>query len=78
MTVPVVGPEWRIARPASYMLGAPIPDHVQELLHRGRLANGSAIESVLGIAPESSTVDVIDSLYSWPSVIHRPARRQVA
>lgn len=78
MTVPLIGPEWHIARPASHMLGAPIPDHVHELLHRGRLADGSAIESVLGIAPESSTVDVIDSLYSWPSVIHRPARRQVA
>ena len=60
------------------MLGAPIPDHVHELLHRGRLADGSRIESVLGVAPESGTTDVIDSLYSWPSVIHRPAQRQVA
>ena len=78
MTLPLVGPEWLIARPASWMLGAPIPDHVHELLHRGRLADGSRIESVLGVAPESGTTDVIDSLYSWPSVIHRPAQRQVA
>lgn len=78
MTLPLVGPEWRIARPASYLFGAPIPDHVHELLHRGRLADGSAMASVLGIAPASTTVDVIESLYGWPSITRRPAQRQVA
>ena len=33
----------------SYLLGAPMPEHVMELIHRGRLADGSALVSALGI-----------------------------
>jgi UDP-glucose 4-epimerase len=76
--LPLVGPEWRLVRPASYVLGAPIPDHVHELLHRGRLADGSAMRSILGITTDAGTVDVIDGLYRWPSIVRRPAQRQVA
>ena len=39
---PLVGPEWFVARPISGLLGAPIPDHVVETLHRGRLADNGA------------------------------------
>ena len=58
----------------SYLAGAPIPDHVLELMHRGRLADGGRALEVLGVAPTNTTREVIDKLYSWPSVVHTPAR----
>lgn len=76
--VPLFGPDWAIARAAAYLSGAPIPNHVVELLHRGRLADGDRARDLLGIAPTATTSDVIDRLYSWPDVVHLPARRAVA
>lgn len=72
--VPLMGPEWAVARGLTYLAGAPIPDHVMEMLHRGRLADNSRAREVLGFAPSTSTCDVIDQLYRWPTVIHQPAR----
>jgi UDP-glucose 4-epimerase len=76
--IPLVGPDWRVARALSHLLGAPVPDHVSETLHRGRLADNGRMRELLGIVPERGTVDVIDRLYHWPSIIHQPARVQVA
>ena len=76
--LPLIGPDWRIARALSYLAGAPIPEHVSETLHRGRLADNSRMQSLLGIMPESSTTEVIDRLYGWPSIIRQPAKVQVA
>jgi len=76
--IPLMGPDWRLARMLSHLAGAPIPDHVAEALHRGRLADNTQMRTVLGIDAESSTVEVIDRLYHWPSVIRQPARVQVA
>jgi UDP-glucose 4-epimerase len=67
--LPMVGPEWAITRRLSHAFGAPIPDHVMEILHRGQLADGALALHALGIAPTTSTVDVIDQLYAWPSVV---------
>lgn len=78
LPIPLIGPEWRIARTVSYMFGAPIPDHVAEALHRGRLADNSAMRDLLGIVPETSTPEVVDRLYHWPSIIHQPARVKAA
>jgi UDP-glucose 4-epimerase len=78
LAVPLVGPEWRIARTLSHLAGAPIPDHVAEALHRGRLADNHRMRDLLGIEPGTSTIEVIDRLYHWPSVIRQPARLQVA
>jgi UDP-glucose 4-epimerase len=36
------------------------------------------MRSILGITPDAGTVDVIDGLYRWPSIVRRPAQRQVA
>jgi UDP-glucose 4-epimerase len=72
--VPLVGPEWVVARAVNYLAGAPIPDHVQELFHRGRLAHNARAREVIGFAPATTTSDVIDQLYGWPSVIHTPPR----
>ena len=78
MPIPLVGPDWALARGVAYLAGAPIPDHVVELMHRGRLADGSRAAEVLGFRATSSTSEVIDKLYSWPAVLHRPARKQAA
>lgn len=76
--IPLFGPDWAIARGLAWMSGAPLPDHVLEMLHRGRLADNARAREVLRFAPAATTRDVIDQLYRWPSIIHTPARRQVA
>jgi UDP-glucose 4-epimerase len=78
LPIPLIGPEWRVARTISHLFGAPIPEHVAELMHRGRLADNSRMGELLGIAPISTTSDVIDHLYDWPDVIRIPAKVQVA
>ena|SRR5829696_1372260 len=76
--VPLIGPDWEIARRVSGAFGAPIPDHIVETLHRGRLADNSRMAELLGFRAAATTVDVIDQLYAWPSVIRIPPRRAVA
>src|SRR6185436_3787724 len=76
--IPLVGPDWWIARAISGLLGAPIPDHVLETLHRGRLADNGRMEALLGFRPSSTTMDVIQKLYEWPTVIRTPARKAAA
>lgn len=78
LPVPLFGPDWAIARGLAYISGAPLPDHVLEMMHRGRLADNARAADVLKFTPEASTRDVIDQLYRWPSIIHVPARKQVA
>jgi UDP-glucose 4-epimerase len=48
------------------------------MLHRGRLADNTRAREVLRFEPSATTREVIDQLYRWPSIIHTPARRQVA
>jgi UDP-glucose 4-epimerase len=72
--LPLFGPEWRLARLVTGGLGAPIPAHVLEVVHRGRTADGSRAEAVLGIVPERSTLEVVQALYAWATIVHlRPA-----
>ena len=78
VAVPLFGPEWSLARGVSYLMGAPVPDHVQEMLHRGRLADNTRAFETIGFAPTSTSRDVIDQLFQWPSVVHTPAARAVA
>ena len=76
---PVLPRTWRIATAFTTLAGAPVPDHVAELLQHGRLAT-SAVHNV-EYRPTHSTPDVLGRLYSWPSVVrigpHQP-REQVA
>ena len=76
--VPLVGPDWAIARAISGLLGAPIPDHVAgdvapRPARRQRADGGAARVHVV-----DDHVDVIDQLYEWPTVVRTPARRAVA
>lgn len=73
LPIPMVGPEWAVARRLTHLAGAPIPDHVLEMFHRGRLADSARAREVLGFVPSASTSEVIDQLYRWPTVVHRPA-----
>lgn len=75
LPLPLIGPEWGLTRRLSHLIGAPIPDHVLEVLHRGRLADGSSAAEALGITPQVTTAEVIDRLYAWPSIVRveRPA-----
>ena len=78
LRVPMIGPEWTLARGLTYLMGAPVPDHVVEMFHRGRLADNAAAREVLGFAPTTTTSDVIEQLYRWPSVVHTMPQEAVA
>jgi nucleoside-diphosphate-sugar epimerase len=59
---------------ATELLGAPLPAHVRELLVRGRTADGSLAQKVLGVMPATPTPDVVKDLYEWATVTYmRPA-----
>src|SRR5215218_6504016 len=67
--VPLIGPDWALARAISGLLGAPIPAHVTETLHRGRLADNARMEPLLGFKSPTTTMDLIGALYDWPTVV---------
>ncbi len=66
---PVFGPQWLVARMGTKALGAPVPVHVNELLAKGRVADGSAAADLLGFSSTWTTEQVVASLYAWPQVI---------
>ena len=68
LRAPIVGPQWRVARPLAHLLGAPVPDHVVEVLTRGRLAEPSDVVTHLGIDRPQSVDQVIAALYSWQPI----------
>lgn len=74
--LPLFGPEWEITRRLTHALGAPVPEHVMEALHRGRLADGERCKQVLGWSPPTTTSQIIDRLYEWPSIVRVPPQHQ--
>jgi UDP-glucose 4-epimerase len=70
VAVPLIGPEWRLAGVITGLLGAPIPEHIHELMHRGRTADGSRAAEALGCTPRLTTHEVVQALYEWATVIH--------
>lgn len=69
VAVPVAGPGWLLARGAATVAGAPIADHVAELLVHGRCARPGDTAALIGASPAHSTADVIAALYRWPAVV---------
>jgi UDP-glucose 4-epimerase len=67
--LPLIGPEWAAVRRITHLAGVPIPDHVLEMMHRGRLADDRLLPEALGVAPERTTPEVVDRLYAWESVV---------
>ena len=68
LPVPVCGPGWNGARMVTELSGAPLPDHVVELLVKGRLADGDRIEELLGITPEHTTRDCVRHVHEWTDI----------
>jgi UDP-glucose 4-epimerase len=66
--VPTWGPGWRVAAVATELAGAPLPEHVIELLTRGRLADGDRVEELLGTSPVHTTPEVVGHLHEWAAV----------
>jgi UDP-glucose 4-epimerase len=62
--LPLAGPEWVLVRRAASLARVSLPDHVLELIHRGRTASGARAVEVLGIEPQR-TPDVIRAVYGW-------------
>jgi UDP-glucose 4-epimerase len=63
--LPMVGPWWAIARRISTMVGSPVPDHVLELLQRGRVADISRLDVLPDLLPSMDTMDVARALHTW-------------
>ena len=55
------------------LVSAPLPEHVMELIHRGRLADGNRLMATLGITPQVTTREVIDRLFRWESIVRVPS-----
>lgn len=67
--VPIAGPAgWAALRRVAELAGAPLPEHLVELLRRGRSADGSRFTRDTGFAVSRSTPDVIRDLYEWAPV----------
>ncbi|MCC5954340.1 MAG: NAD-dependent epimerase/dehydratase family protein [Acidimicrobiia bacterium] len=66
-------PAWRAVRLAVELAGAPMPEHVAELLRRGRTADGTRSSTELGFEPAHTTHDVVEQLYEWSDVTYLTA-----
>ena len=78
ISIPTIGPGWWAAKSLAKLAGAPVPEHVVELLSHGRLANAEHLVDTLNFTPVHNTKEVITRLYEWPSVIRIQPTRQVA
>ncbi len=78
LPVPTLGPGWLAARRVSELSGAPVPDHVHELLVRGRTADGTRAGQLLGVGLVRSTPEVVRELYAWADVVHVAPPAQAA
>jgi len=77
--LPIVGPAWALARVATELLGVPLPDHVRELIVRGRTADGGRAPELLGCSPARTTTEVVKELYDWAEVLYLDvAKREAA
>lgn len=66
--LPIIGPAWLAVAKLAELAGAPVPDHVLELLRRGRSADGGRFEAEVGFHAARSTPEVIRDLYDWAPV----------
>lgn len=78
LTIPTIGPGWWAAKSLARLAGAPVPDHVVELLTHGRLADAQHLAETLNFQPLHTTKEVITRLYEWPSVIRIQPTGKVA
>lgn len=72
LPLPALGPGWRLARMLAELAGAPVPEHVQELLRWGGTADGTQARERIGFAPTRRTPEVVHDLYRWDEVEFLP------
>jgi UDP-glucose 4-epimerase len=63
--LPMFGPWWSVARRISSGLGSPVPDHMLELLQRGRVADVSKLQVMPDLLPSMSTPEVARAIHTW-------------
>lgn len=68
LPLPVTGPGWRLARRMTEVLGAPMPDHVCDILRKGLTGDGTRAYEVLGLGFVRPTQEVLADLYAWATV----------
>ncbi len=78
LAIPTIGPGWWAAKSLAKLAGAPVPEHVVELLSHGRLAASENMLHMLNFEPVHNTKQVLTRLYEWPSVIRIQPARNVA
>lgn len=66
--VPVTGLGWSVAGRFTEVTGAPLPDHVRELLVRGRTADGRRCDELLGFTPTKTTRDIVTEIHDQTGV----------
>jgi UDP-glucose 4-epimerase len=76
--LPLVGFEWPVVRAMAGAAGAPVPDHLLEMVHRGRTADGSRAMELIGFEPALTTPEVVRNLHDWATVTHLRPQRAVA
>ncbi|MEJ7582953.1 MAG: NAD-dependent epimerase/dehydratase family protein [Acidimicrobiales bacterium] len=69
LPAPMLGPSWRLAGMFGELVGAPLPDHVRELLIRGRCADGGRAAE-LDLKPTHTTPAIVQQLYEWAEVLY--------
>jgi UDP-glucose 4-epimerase len=76
--LPVVGPGWALATRAAELAGAPIPQHIVELLTHGRAGDGTRAVEVLELEAVRPTQDVCTELFEWATVTPLPTATRLA
>jgi nucleoside-diphosphate-sugar epimerase len=66
--IPVVGIGWGAASRLSELLSAPAPPHVVEVLHHGRVGDGSRALEELALGFLRPTQEVLVDLFEWATV----------
>ncbi len=66
--LPLIGPGWSSAGWLAEMAGAPLPDHVRELLVRGRCAQGQKCLDLLGVTPKVPVAQIVSEIHAFTSV----------
>lgn len=78
LPIPLLGPEWRLVRRIADLAATPMPDHVTEVIHRGRTADGSRASDVLGITLERSTREAVEAVQQGDPVPLRVVEDEAA
>jgi UDP-glucose 4-epimerase len=68
LPLPTLGPGWALATAFAELAGAPVPEHVVELLRFGRAGDGSRAVEELGLGSMHATQDVCKELFEWATV----------